>query len=164
LPAEVLGEVRIHQRIYERRADVQGIARFQSPHLMSLSSLGRTPEVRHGFGSYFYPRAPLWRDPRLVRDDERAAAVADTLGKARAVVMRGNGAVAVGASVEEACVMAWYLEDAARVELDVLATGAAGLVFDAEEAAARATLQGRIVERMWEWLTAGDALARSAFG
>jgi HCOMODA/2-hydroxy-3-carboxy-muconic semialdehyde decarboxylase len=156
LPAEVLGEVRIHQKIYERRADVKGIVRFQSPHLMSLSSLGRTPEVRHGLGSYFYPRASLWHDPRLVRDDGRADAVAQMLGDTRAIVLRGNGAVAVGASLEEACVMAWYLEDAARVELEVLASGAAGLIFDADEAAARATLQGRIVERMWEWLTADD--------
>jgi HCOMODA/2-hydroxy-3-carboxy-muconic semialdehyde decarboxylase len=159
LPADVLGEVRIHQKVYRARPEVGGIVRFQSPHLMTLSSLGRTPEARHGFGSYFYPRAPLWSDPRLVRDDGRAAAVAELLGNARAIVLRGNGAVAVGASIEEACVMAWYLEDAARVELGVLASGTGGLVLDAEEAAARATLQGRIVERMWEWLTAGEESA-----
>jgi HCOMODA/2-hydroxy-3-carboxy-muconic semialdehyde decarboxylase len=159
LPPGVLGEVRIHQQIYQRRSDVRGVARFMSPSLISLSSLGRTPLPRHGLGSYFAPQAPLWSDPRLVRDDERAAAVADLLGAARAVVLRGNGAVTVGASLQEACVFAWYLEDAARVELDVLASGLTGLVFDAEEAAARATTQGLIVERMWEWLSAGDPLA-----
>jgi HCOMODA/2-hydroxy-3-carboxy-muconic semialdehyde decarboxylase len=159
LPAGVLGEVRIHQQIYRRRPEIMGIARFQSPKLVSLSSLGRTPLARHGFGSYFAPQAPLWNDPRLVRDDGRAAAVADLLGAARAVVLRGNGAVTVGTSLQEACVLAWYLEDAARVELDVLASGLPGLVFDAEEAAARATTQGLIIERMWEWLTAGDPLA-----
>jgi HCOMODA/2-hydroxy-3-carboxy-muconic semialdehyde decarboxylase len=157
LPQEVLGEVRVHQQIYIRRPEVCGIVRFQSPRVMTLSSLGRTPEPRHGFGSYFFPRAPLWSDPRLVRDDARAAAVAETLGAARAIVLRGNGAVTVGGSLPEACVFAWYLEDAARVELEVLASGVEGLVLDAEEAAARATLQGRIVERMWDWLTAGDA-------
>jgi HCOMODA/2-hydroxy-3-carboxy-muconic semialdehyde decarboxylase len=159
LPPGVLGEVRIHQQIYQRRSDVMGVARFMSPSLISLSSLGRTPLPRHGLGSYFAPQAPLWSDPRLVRDDERAAAVADLLGAARAVVLRGNGAVTVGASLQEACVFAWYLEDAARVELDVLASGLTGLVFDADEAAARATTQGLIVERMWEWLSAGDPLA-----
>ena len=54
--------------------------------------------------------------------------------------------------MEEACVMAWYLEDAARVELDVLASGEPGGVLAPSEAEDRATLQGRIVERMWEWL------------
>jgi HCOMODA/2-hydroxy-3-carboxy-muconic semialdehyde decarboxylase len=159
LPAGVLGEVRLHQQIYRRRADVQGIVRYQSPRLMSLSSLGKTPMARHGFGSYFAPQPPLWSDTRLVRDDDRAAAAAELLGSARAIVLRGNGAVAVGASLQEACVMAWYLEDAARVELDVLATGLPGLVLDAEESAARATTQGLIIERMWEWLTSGDPVA-----
>jgi HCOMODA/2-hydroxy-3-carboxy-muconic semialdehyde decarboxylase len=81
LPAGTLGEVRLHQQIYQRRVDVQGIVRYQSPRLMSLSSMGRTPLARHGFGSYFAPHAPLWRDPRLVRDDDRAAAAADLLGQ-----------------------------------------------------------------------------------
>lgn len=156
LPAGVLGEVRLHQQIYRVRADVGGIVRFQSPKIVSLSALGRTPLVRHGFGSYFAPQAPFWLDPRLIRDDARAAAVAAALGGAPAIVLRGNGAVAVGSSLPAACVLSWYLEDAARVELDVLAAGQPGLVFDAEECAARATMQGRIFERMWEWLINAD--------
>jgi HCOMODA/2-hydroxy-3-carboxy-muconic semialdehyde decarboxylase len=158
LPAEVLGEVRIHQQVYRMRPEVGGIVRFQSPKLVSLSALGRTPSVRHGFGSYFAPQPPFWRDPRLIRDDARAAAVATTLGTARAIVLRGNGAVAVGSSLQEACVLSWYLEDAARVELDVLACGVPGLLFDADESAARATMQGRIFERMWDWLTSADPI------
>lgn len=153
LPADVLGEVRIHQQIYQARGDVSGIVRFQSPKVVSLSTLGRSPHARHGFGSYFAPQPPFWSDPRLVRDDERAAAVARMLGGARAIVLRGNGAVVVGASLQEACVLAWYLEDAARVELDVLASGEPGSVLTPSEAADRATMQGRIVERMWDWLT-----------
>jgi len=73
LPPGVLGEVRIPSTNYQRRSDVMGIARFMSPSLVSLSSLGRTPLPRHGLGSYFAPQAPLWSDTRLVRDDERAA-------------------------------------------------------------------------------------------
>src|SRR5580704_10886110 len=88
LPSGALGEVRLHQQIYRRRADVRGIVRYQSPRIMSLSSLGRTPLARHGFGSYFAPQAPLWSDSRLVRDDGRAAQVAETLGGARAIVLR----------------------------------------------------------------------------
>jgi HCOMODA/2-hydroxy-3-carboxy-muconic semialdehyde decarboxylase len=159
LPDGVLGEVRLHQQIYQRRADVRGIVRYQSPRVVSLSCLGRTPLPRHGFGSYFAPQPPLWNDTRLIRADDLAAAAAERLGSARAIVLRGNGAVAVGSSLPEACVMAWYLEDAARVELEVLATQLPGLILDAEEAAARATTQGLIIERMWEWLTAGDSLA-----
>jgi HCOMODA/2-hydroxy-3-carboxy-muconic semialdehyde decarboxylase len=156
LPYGVLGEVRLHQQIYRRRADVHGIVRYQSPRVMSLSCLNKTPLPRHGFGSYFAPQPPLWSDTRLIRADELAAAAAERLGPARAIVLRGNGAVVVGATLPEACVMAWYLEDAARVELEVLATQLPGLILSTEEAAARATTQGLIIERMWEWMTAGD--------
>lgn len=159
LPPGALPEVRLHQRIYRCRADVGGIARFQSPKLMSLSTMGRTPEARHGLGSYFAPRAPLWPNPRLARDDASAAAIAAALGSARAVVLRGNGALTVGRTLEEATVLAWFLEDAARVELDVLATGVPGCVFDPDEAADRAITAGNLFERMWDWLVAGDPSA-----
>ncbi len=159
LPAEALPEVRLHQKIYKRRPDAGGIVRFQSPKLMSLSTLGRTPEARHGLGSYFAPRPPLWPDPRLARDDATASAVAEALGCARAIVLRGNGALTVGRSIEEAAVLAWFLEDAARVELDVLGTGLAGEIYNAAEAADRAVTSGRLFERMWDWLVAGDPAA-----
>jgi HCOMODA/2-hydroxy-3-carboxy-muconic semialdehyde decarboxylase len=156
LPPGALPEVLVHQYIYRQRSDVRGIARFQSPSLTALSTLGLTPEARHGFGAYFAPRTPLHSDPRLVRDAASAAALVEELGPARAIVMRGNGAVSVGATLEEAVVMAWYLEDSARVELTVLGTGLDGKVLTPAEAQDRAVTSGRIVERMWDWLTRGD--------
>jgi len=156
LPRDALPEVLAHQCIYRCRADVRAIARFQSPAITTLSTLGRTPRARHGFGAYFAPAAPLHANPRLVRDQPSAEALAATLGSARAIFMRGNGAIAVGASIEEALVMAWYLEDAARVELAVLATGLAGLELNEAEARERAVSSGRIIERMWDYLTSGD--------
>jgi HCOMODA/2-hydroxy-3-carboxy-muconic semialdehyde decarboxylase len=164
LPLDVLGEVIVHQGIYRERADVGAIARFQSPHITALSTLGLTPRARHGFGAYFAPCPPLFSDPRLVRDGARAASLVRELAGARAIVMRGNGAVAVGATLEEAVVMAWYLEDAARVELAVRGSGLAGLELDAEEARDRAVTTGKIIERMWDWLTAGDAELPGAVG
>ena len=69
-----------------------------------------------------------------------------------------NGAVVVAGSVERAVVLAWYLKDAARDELDVLRAGVGdGLVLADEETRSRATWTGGIVERMWAHLTAGDS-------
>jgi HCOMODA/2-hydroxy-3-carboxy-muconic semialdehyde decarboxylase len=157
MPPEALPEVLAHQYIYRQRRDVSGIVRFQSPNLTALSTLGLTPKARHGFGAYFAPSAPLHADPRLVRDSASAAALVEELGSARAIVMRGNGAVSVGNTLEEAVVMAWYLEDSARVELAVLGTGLDGQVLTPAEAQDRAVTSGRIVERMWDWLTRGDS-------
>jgi HCOMODA/2-hydroxy-3-carboxy-muconic semialdehyde decarboxylase len=158
LPDGVLGEVRIHREIYRLRPDVGGIVRSMPPKAMSLAAMGVVPKPRHGFGSYFYPSAALWNDPQLLRTDQQAQALADTLGQGRGILMRGNGVVTAGSSLEEAVVLTWYLEDAARIELDVLASGCAesAPVFTEAEAKARATWDGRIRERMWDYLTAGD--------
>lgn len=156
-PEGVLGEVRIHREIYRRRDDIGGICRVMPNSVMSLSVLARTPRPRHGFGAYFAPAPPLWDDPQLLRADAPAARLAETLGRASAVVMRGNGAVVAAPSLEEAVVLAWYLEDAARVELAVLAVGGGDApVMTEAEAGARATRAGLIIERMWDYLTAGD--------
>ena len=156
LPLEALPEVVAHQHIYRLRADVGGIVRFQSPHVMALSVLGRTPRALHGFGCYFAPCPPLHSDPRLVRDDASAAALAERLGAGRAIVMRGNGAITVGASLEQAVALAWYLEDAARVELAVLGTGLDPLVFTPDEVRDRAIDLGSMLQRMWSWMSAND--------
>ncbi|MEC7489434.1 MAG: class II aldolase/adducin family protein [Pseudomonadota bacterium] len=158
LPGGVLGEVRCHQQIYKRRTDVNGIARTFLRDVMTLSTFERTPKPRIGFASYFAPAPPLWNDPLLLRDDTAAAELATTLGDARAIVMRGNGCILTGATVEEAIVMAFFLEEAAKTELAVMATGQEqkSLIYSTEQAKARAVSSGQIFERMWDYLTAGD--------
>jgi HCOMODA/2-hydroxy-3-carboxy-muconic semialdehyde decarboxylase len=158
LPDGVLGEVRCHQQIYKRRPDVNGIARTFLRDVMTLSTFRRTPKPRIGFATYFAPCPPLWDDPLLLRDDTAAEEFAGTLGDARAIVMRGNGCVLTGATVEEAIVMAFFLEEAAKTELAVMASGqeAASVIYSPEQSKARAVSSGRIFERMWDYLTDGD--------
>jgi HCOMODA/2-hydroxy-3-carboxy-muconic semialdehyde decarboxylase len=157
LPGDVLGEVRAHQAIYRRRPDVNGICRVMPPAVMALSTQGITPAARHGIGAYFAPQPPLWDDPRLLRDDASADRLGAALGAAPAIVMRGNGAVVVADGLEKAVTLAWFLEDAARVERDVRSMcGAEARALSAEEAAARVVFSGGVVERMWRFLTSGD--------
>ncbi|ACM28809.1 class II aldolase/adducin family protein [Rhizobium rhizogenes] len=158
LPDHILGEVRIHREIYRRRVDVNGVVRSMPPNVMSLGTLARTARARHGFGSYFYPAPPLWNDPQLLRSDEQAAALAEQLGSAPGIAMRGNGFVAVGQSLAQAVVLTWYAEDAARVELDCLKAlpEEHHRLLTREEALQRASWSGRILERMWDYLSAGD--------
>lgn len=164
LPDGVLGEVRLHQQIYRLRPDVGGICRVQPPRLMALSTMRITPRPRHGSGTYFAPCPPLWDDPALTRSDDKAGALAEKLGDARAIVMRGNGAVCVGATIEQAACLAWLLEDAAGVELAVRSAGAAeeGAIYTEEEIAGRAVFTGGLFERMWEFLASGDPEADPA--
>jgi HCOMODA/2-hydroxy-3-carboxy-muconic semialdehyde decarboxylase len=158
LPDGILGEVRLHQQIYKLRPDVGGICRVQPPKVMALSTLKITPRPLHGSGTYFAPQPPLWDDPKLTRSDEKAHALATMLGSARAIVMRGNGAVCVGASIEQAACLAFLLEDAATVELAAqsVRSDLAATVYSSEEIEARAIFTGGLFERMWEYLTFGD--------
>jgi HCOMODA/2-hydroxy-3-carboxy-muconic semialdehyde decarboxylase len=154
LPEGVLGEVRVHQAIYARRPDVGGICRTMPPAVMALSTQGVVSQPRHGIGAYFHPGPALWDDPRLLRDDASAARLAEALGDLNAIIMRGNGAVVCGEGLEQAVVLSWFLEDAARVERDVRAMGfdPASGVLTAEEIAARQVWSGGVVERMWQHL------------
>ena len=158
LPEGVLGEVRMHQQVYKRRGDVKAICRFISPNVVALAALGLTPKARHGQGAHFYPQVPFWPDPALIRNDPAAAGVAETMGKAPAVVVSVNGAVTGAETPQQAVTLACFLEDAARVELAALNAGLADKAprMSEEQARNRATWQGRIAERMWDYLTDGD--------
>lgn len=151
LPDGVLGEVRAHQAIYRRRPDVAGICRIMPPATMALSTQGIVPLARHGIGA-IVGRIALWDDPRLLRDDALADQLAAAIGDGAAIVMRGNGAITIGDRLEKAVTIAWFLEDAARVEERVRAIGGTRAL-DAGEVVARTGFAGGVVERMWEYLT-----------
>lgn len=159
LPAGALPEVRIHREIYRNRPEVGGVCRVQSPSVMALSALRETPRVMHGLGAYFAPKAPLWPGVALVRDDAQAEKVAAMMGAGAAIVLSGNGSVTAAARLEEAACLAFFLEDAARIELALLPARGAGLdarEYSADEAAARAIKAGGLFERMWHYLCFGD--------
>jgi HCOMODA/2-hydroxy-3-carboxy-muconic semialdehyde decarboxylase len=159
LPPGAAGEVRIHQAIYGGRPDVGGICRAQPPNTMTLSVARIMPRARHGFSSYFAPEPPLWDDPALVREAGSASGVAAALGDRPAIVLRGNGALTVGATIEEATVLCWCLEDSARVELDlrkIADSAAPWSELSGVEATRRATWEGGLLDRMWTYLTRDD--------
>lgn len=159
LPDGVLGEVRLHQELYRRRPEVGGVVRFMGPNLMALAALGKPPQMRHGFGTYFHPAVSLWDDIQLVRDETKAKGVIDAMGDSAGVLMRGNGGVTAGQTLEEAVVLAWYLEDMCRLELAAISAGLAEVAptVPVSQATERATRAGRIFERMWDFLTHEDA-------
>lgn len=156
-PSDVLGEVRIHREIYRQHPQVGGIVRCMPPFCQTLAAHGLAPRARHGLGSYFYPAPRIWPDPQLVRTDEAATALVETMEDANAIMLRGNGVVVAGETIEQATVLAWYLEDAARIELQGLSAGLPrDVTFDDASATQRATWSGAILERMWDWMAEGD--------
>ena len=156
MPEGVLGEVRMHREIYRRRPDVNAVVRFVSPNVTALAALGQTPRPRHGFGAYFAPKVPMWRDPALVRSDAAAAEVALKMGGSPCVVVSVNGAVVAASNAAQALALAIFLEDAARVELIAIQSGRLDMTgLTDEQAKSRAVWGGQVAERIWQYWTSG---------
>ena len=115
LPAGVPREAWIHLAIARRRPDVGAICRAQPPVATALASAGVPIVPLHGQGSFLGPQVPVFDDAVLVRDEARAVELAERLGDAPALLLRGNGAVTVGADIGEAVARMWVLEASAQM-------------------------------------------------
>ncbi len=155
-PPDLPGELRIHRELYRRRPTVQGAVFSTPPRTVALSVMRRTPRVLHGLGARFAPGAPLWDDLQAIRTDAQAAALVERMGQAPAVVVRGQGAVTCGHSLQEAVALAWCLEDAARIELECLQAGLPVVELSTAEAEHQAARDDRHTDRLWDYLTHGD--------
>ncbi|MFD4676268.1 class II aldolase/adducin family protein [Lentzea sp. NPDC058450] len=151
LPEGTPQEAWIHLAIYRARPDVHAICRAQPETATALASAGVPIRPLHGQGAFLGPEVPVFDDPRLVRDEERARALAATLGSAPAVLMRGNGAVTVGADVGQAVARMWLLETSARINAQAVAAGRPRVLSADEQAAWRAA-ETELLGRLWAHL------------
>lgn len=111
-------EAPLHLAVYASRPDAGAICRIHAPAAAAWACTGSSPPLLHGFGAIVEPVA-VWDDPDLVTSEQAAAEVAAGLGEAPALLLRGNGALTVGATLDEALARAWCLEDRCRIALAV---------------------------------------------
>lgn|GEM_PF-461447 len=133
-------EAAIHRAVYSARPDVGAIVRTHGEYCSVLSILGEPVRPVHAFGATVGAEVPVDDVCELVEDDEQAGRVAATLGRASAVLLRGNGQVVCGADLVEACVLAVHLEESARLQHKARSLDLAGKLrhLDAGEIAAAA--------------------------
>jgi ribulose-5-phosphate 4-epimerase/fuculose-1-phosphate aldolase len=114
-------EYHIHTAIYAARQDVGGIAHTH-PQSVIVAAAAQLPIVPLDVRSaVFSPSVPVLEFPASTHATtrERGEAVAAALGPAAAVVMQGHGAVAVGQTPEDACVVSLCLERVADMLLQL---------------------------------------------
>jgi len=141
----------VHQAVYKARNDVGSVIHFHSPAVILLSVVGQTIEPMHNYSAIFYEGVPVFDGTGQVESPERAKEIADLLGMSKAVILRGHGAVVVGRSIREACILALYLEESARLQAEAMKLGAAKFIDRAEaERIARRTFKSASTERAWE--------------
>ena len=104
----------LHQAIYKVRPDVKAVFHFHSPAVILLSVIGQTIRPMHNYSAIFYQGVPLYTGTGQVESPARAGEMARLLGDAKALMLRGHGAVVVGQSIREVCMLALFLEESAR--------------------------------------------------
>jgi ribulose-5-phosphate 4-epimerase/fuculose-1-phosphate aldolase len=151
LPTGVPREAWIHLALAASRPGIGAVCRAQPRAATAAVTAGLPLRPLHGQGALLGPQVPVFEDPRLVRDPARARALTESMGESVALVMRGNGAVTVGATVGEAVARMWILEESARLALAAASAGSPLPLADADQQAWRAT-GSELLDRIWQYL------------
>ena len=126
----------IHARIYAARPDVGAVAHVHPPACIVLGQVGQTVRPLHNSGTVAGD-APVYERAGLIRSRDLGDAVAAVLGRGRAMLLRGHGANVAEADVRRAIVVACFLEEAARLQVEALAAAGGDATrisfYDAEE-------------------------------
>jgi ribulose-5-phosphate 4-epimerase/fuculose-1-phosphate aldolase len=143
-------ETPMHLAIYRARPDVRAICRTHSPYAVACGVSGRAVRASHGFGGMLGPRVEVYPEVDLIVDAAQGNALAAALGANAALLLRGNGALAVGATIEEAVVRAIFLEESARHEILCHSLGGPA-VLEPEVLTLRARWYGNESARAWHY-------------
>jgi ribulose-5-phosphate 4-epimerase/fuculose-1-phosphate aldolase len=148
----------LHQAIYKARPDVKAVFHFHSPAVILLSVVGQTIRPMHNYSAIFYEGVPLYAGTGQVESPARAGEMAKLLGNAKALMLRGHGAVVVGQSIREVCMLALFLEESARLQTEAMKLGTPMFMErDEAEKIAKRTFKPTSVERAWDHFVAKHA-------
>ena len=121
-------ELPIHGEIYRARPEVNSVVHAH-PTYSVLCAVAQIP-IRPLYGCYDMAGfrmadqgIPLFPNARLINDLDIAQKLGDALGDKSAVLMRGHGITAVGATVEEAVLNAIRVERLAKFNWEVAQSG-----------------------------------------
>jgi len=115
---------RFHIWVYRQRPDVQCIVHTHPPAVSALSMVGEPLVVAHMDATPFHDDCaylPQW--PGLPIGDDEGEIIAGALGGKRSILLANHGLLTAGKSIDEAAVMAIWLEQAAELQLRARAIG-----------------------------------------
>lgn len=115
---------RFHLWIYRARPDINAIVHTHSPHASALSMIGEELVVSHmDMCILFENCAHLAHWPGVPIGDEEGEIISAALGDKQAILLAHHGLLTAARSIEEATVLAFYVERAARLQLMARAIG-----------------------------------------
>ncbi len=153
------GERMIHAAVYAARADVSSIVHHHAYGVLPFTITDEPLRPVVHTASVIGAKIPVWdirtrfgATDMLVRSIEQGRDLAATLAANTCVLIRGHGAVVVGASVERAVLTAIYLQVNANVLLQALPLGSPEPLSAEEiERSADAQFSPLALDRSWEY-------------
>jgi L-fuculose-phosphate aldolase len=128
-------EVFIHSEVMRARPDVTCVVHTHPIHAIAFSSLGKPLLPVGHAGSLFCDGLPVYDETTdLITDTTLGAAVARTMDRHDALLLRNHGIVTAGDSVDVAILKAIFLENACRTQLLAESCGGPKLVTPLAEA------------------------------
>jgi len=115
---------RFHLWIYRKRPEVASIIHTHPPHVSALSMIGEPLAVAHMDTAVFWDDCaylPEW--PGVPIGDEEGRIISGVLGTKRAALLAHHGLVTACGTVEEAAMLALFMERAAKLQLLACAAG-----------------------------------------
>lgn len=115
---------RFHLWVYRHRPEVNCIVHTHPPAVSALSMIDQPLTVAHMDQTPFFGDCAHLREwPGLPIADREGEIIAGALGDKRAIILAHHGLLTVGRSIEEAAVMAVWLEQAADLHLRARSAG-----------------------------------------
>lgn len=153
------GEFPIHLEVLAARPDVGCVIHYHGMYSTAFTTSPRRLRPIHLMGTLFHDGIPVYPDPRLVSNRERGAALAQSLGPHRAVLMCAHGATLTGASIEEAVASAFLFEENAHRACISATLGEPAWIDDetAAQAGAELIASRGPFRRVWAMVEAEDS-------
>lgn len=115
---------RFHLWIYRAKPNVNSIVHTHPPHVSALSMIGVPLAISHMDTTLFHRDCAWLREwPGTPIGDEEGRIIADAIGEKRAILLAHHGQLTAGATVEEAAILALFIERAARIQLMAMSAG-----------------------------------------
>jgi HCOMODA/2-hydroxy-3-carboxy-muconic semialdehyde decarboxylase len=151
LPAATPAEGWAHLAIYRARPDTAAIARAQPASALAAAAVTTSLPILHGQAAWLGESVPVYDSAALLRSAEMAERAARSLPAGEALLLRGNGALALGATPGLAVARMWLLSTACDIYLAAKATGPV-IPLSAAEVASWQAAGSELLPRLWQHL------------
>jgi ribulose-5-phosphate 4-epimerase/fuculose-1-phosphate aldolase len=151
LPPAAPAEAWAHLALYRARPDAGSIARAQPASASAAAATTTSLAPLHGQAAWLGESVPVHDSAHLLRSAELAERAARTLPTGEALLLRGNGALTLGATPGVAVARMWLLAAACETFVATRATGRV-TPLTGEEIASWRAVGDELLPRLWQHL------------